>query len=44
MKKLILFVAAGSTWNTPKPSCGISTPLFRVTEGTGELGAVIAPR
>jgi hypothetical protein len=21
-------------WKTPKPSCGISTPLFRVTRGT----------
>ena len=27
-------VSAGSIWNTPKPSCGISTPLFSCMFGT----------
>ena len=27
-------VSSGGTWNTPKPSCGISTPLFSLTVGT----------
>ncbi|GAB2795438.1 hypothetical protein GCM10027199_83990 [Amycolatopsis magusensis] len=26
-------VSASGTWNTPYPSCGMTTPLFRVTVG-----------
>src|SRR3954454_18858299 len=31
-------VSSGSTWETPKPSCGISTPSCRVIVGTSDIG------
>src|SRR4051794_28407422 len=29
-------VSAGGTWKTPKPSCGMVRPSFRVMSGTAE--------
>ncbi|MGX1115678.1 hypothetical protein RKD37_001041 [Streptomyces ambofaciens] len=34
-------VSASGTWKTPKPSCGISTPLLRVTVGILPLVAMV---
>ena len=35
-------VSAGATLNTPKPTCGICTPLFSVTFGTA-VAVLISP-
>ena len=35
-------VSSGGIWYTPKPTIGISTPLFNVTPGTFMVTALVA--
>jgi hypothetical protein len=34
-------VSAGSIWKTPKPSCGMSCPSFRLIVGTAVIAAAL---
>ena len=38
--RTVAAVSSGGTWNTPKPNCGISTPLLSRTFGTWFMGSV----